>query len=111
MDALERLAQGRVCLVIAHRLSTVHRATQVLVLEQGQVVQQGTHRQLTRQEGLYRQLHEARFGRERGRRPIPIRLDTGELVIGELRKGALVDAGTDGDVAVEDLVTVEAVPA
>lgn len=108
MDALERLAQGRVCLVIAHRLSTVHRATQVLVLEQGEIVQRGTHRQLTRQEGPYRKLHEARFGRERGRRPIPIRLDTGEIVVGELHKGALVDTRPTGDVATEDLVTVHA---
>jgi ABC-type multidrug transport system fused ATPase/permease subunit len=108
MDALERLAEGRVCLVIAHRLTTVHRATQVLVLEQGEVVQRGTHRQLTRQDGPYRKLHEARFGRERGRRPIPIRLDTGEIVVGELRKGALVDAEPSGDVTTTDLVTVHA---
>ena len=64
MEALERLSQGRVCLVIAHRLKTVHRATQVLVLQGGEVVQRGTHRQLSRQQGLYRQLHEARFGEE-----------------------------------------------
>jgi ABC-type multidrug transport system fused ATPase/permease subunit len=106
MDALERLAEGRVCLVIAHRLTTVHRATQVLVLEQGEVVQRGTHRQLTRLDGPYRKLHEARFGRERGRRPIPIRLDTGEIVVGELHKGALLDAQPSGSVATEDLVTV-----
>lgn len=73
MDALERLAVGRVCLVIAHRLATVHRATQVLVLESGRVVQRGTHRQLSRQEGPYRALHEARFGRQRG--PVPQAVD------------------------------------
>jgi ABC-type multidrug transport system fused ATPase/permease subunit len=64
MDALTRLSQGRVCLVIAHRLATVHRATEVLVLDEGRVVQRGTHRQLARQRGLYRGLHEARFGSE-----------------------------------------------
>jgi ATP-binding cassette subfamily B protein len=106
MDALERLAEGRVCLVIAHRLSTVHRATQVLVLEHGQIVQRGTHRQLTREQGLYRRLHEARFGRERGARPVPVRLDTGELVMGRLRKDATVDTDAQGDVTTEDLVTV-----
>ncbi len=69
MDALERLAQDRVCLVIAHRLATVHRADQVLVMEHGTIVQRGTHRQLSRQTGPYRALHEARFGRQRGGRP------------------------------------------
>ena len=64
MEALERLSKGRVCLVIAHRLATVHRATEVLVLDEGRVVQRGTHRQLARQRGLYRGLHEARFGSE-----------------------------------------------
>lgn len=108
MDALERLSHGRVCLVIAHRLSTVHRATQVIVLEHGQVVQRGTHQQLTREEGLYRRLHEARFGRARGRKPIPIRLDTGELVLGELRRGALLDPGPDGETSTGDLVTMKA---
>ncbi|HVE62402.1 MAG TPA: ABC transporter ATP-binding protein [Mycobacteriales bacterium] len=67
MDALERLAAGRVCLVIAHRLATVHRATRVLVLDAGRVVQQGTHQELSRQRGPYRALHQARFGRERSR--------------------------------------------
>jgi ABC-type multidrug transport system fused ATPase/permease subunit len=71
MEALERLSQGRVCLVIAHRLATVHRATEVLVLDEGRVVQRGTHRQLARQRGLYRGLHEARFGSE----PQPFELE------------------------------------
>jgi ABC-type multidrug transport system fused ATPase/permease subunit len=74
MDALERLAEGRVCLVIAHRLATVHRATQVLVLQDGRIVQRGTHRQLSREPGPYRALHEARFGRERGPVPQPVDL-------------------------------------
>ncbi|MGZ6792172.1 MAG: ABC transporter ATP-binding protein [Mycobacteriales bacterium] len=64
MQALERLAEGRVCLVIAHRLATVHRATQVLVLDGGRVVQRGTHRRLSREDGPYRALHRARFGRQ-----------------------------------------------
>jgi ATP-binding cassette subfamily B protein len=71
MEALERLSRGRVCLVIAHRLATVHRATEVLVLDEGRVVQRGTHRRLARQRGLYRGLHEARFGSE----PAPEQLE------------------------------------
>ncbi|MFN2540432.1 MAG: ABC transporter ATP-binding protein [Mycobacteriales bacterium] len=68
MDALGRLAARRVCFVVAHRLSTVHRATQVLVVQRGRIVQSGTHRELAASEGPYRKLHEARFGRDRGPR-------------------------------------------
>lgn len=64
MDAIERLTRNRTCLVIAHRLATVKRADKVLVVEAGRVVQSGTHSQLIRRSGLYRDLHEARFGRD-----------------------------------------------
>jgi ABC transporter fused permease/ATP-binding protein len=55
-EALGRLMEGRTTLVIAHRLSTVKEADRVLVLDQGQVVQQGTHEELLAADGLYRQL-------------------------------------------------------
>jgi ATP-binding cassette, subfamily B, bacterial len=45
-QALERVMQGRTVFVIAHRLSTVRRATRILVLEQGQIVESGTHAEL-----------------------------------------------------------------
>jgi len=64
MGAVDRLVAGRTCLVIAHRLATVHRADQVLVVDGGQIVERGTHRQLVRRRGLYRSLHDARFGSE-----------------------------------------------
>ena len=60
--ALERIMQGRTTLVIAHRLATVQRATRILVLEQGQIVQQGTHSELLRQGGLYARLADLQFG-------------------------------------------------
>jgi ATP-binding cassette subfamily B protein len=50
---LERISQGRTTLVIAHRLSTVMDADQILVLQQGRVVERGTHRQLLEQQGEY----------------------------------------------------------
>jgi ABC-type multidrug transport system fused ATPase/permease subunit len=75
MDALDRLIAGRTCIVIAHRLATVHRAQQVLVVERGSIVQRGSHKLLVRRRGLYRELHEARFGRDRGERPIAVDLD------------------------------------
>ena len=69
MDAIERLVRGRTCLVIAHRLATVRRADKVLVVQGGRIVQAGTHNRLIRQSGLYRDLHEARFGREADAQP------------------------------------------
>ena len=52
-DALERVARGRTTLVIAHRLSTVINADQIIVLDAGQVVERGTHEQLLQEGGLY----------------------------------------------------------
>lgn len=75
MDALERLFADRTAIVVAHRLATVYRAHQVLVVQGGRIVQSGTHAQLSRQEGLYRSLHQARFGRQRGPRPLVLARD------------------------------------
>jgi ATP-binding cassette subfamily B protein len=59
--ALGRLLGGRTSLVIAHRLSTVLAADQIIVLDGGQVVQRGTHRELMGEVGLYRRLYETQF--------------------------------------------------
>jgi ABC-type multidrug transport system fused ATPase/permease subunit len=58
LEALDRLMIGRTSFMIAHRLSTVHHADLMLVLDQGRLVQLGTPEELLRQDGLYRQLHE-----------------------------------------------------
>jgi ABC-type multidrug transport system fused ATPase/permease subunit len=58
-DATERLMLGRMTLVIAHRLSTVYRAHQIVVLEGGQAVETGTHQSLVQQGGVYCQLVSA----------------------------------------------------
>jgi subfamily B ATP-binding cassette protein MsbA len=60
-DALARLRAGRTTLVIAHRLSTVEQADQILVLHEGQVAETGTHAQLLARAGLYSQLHGLQF--------------------------------------------------
>lgn len=59
--ALEELMKSRTSLVIAHRLSTVLAADQILVLDDGQIVEQGTHQQLIRQNGLYASLYQHQF--------------------------------------------------
>ena len=65
-DALTRLMVGRTTVVIAHRLSTIRDADNILVLDQGRVIEQGTHRQLLDRGGLYAQLVSAQMvGRER----------------------------------------------
>ncbi|OUC08539.1 ABC transporter, partial [Litorilinea aerophila] len=59
--ALEPLFQGRTSLVIAHRLSTILAADIILVLDQGRLVEQGTHRELLARGGLYAHLYETQF--------------------------------------------------
>ena len=60
-DALNRLMEGRTTVVIAHRLSTIRDADNILVLDQGQVIEQGTHQQLLDRGGLYAQLVSAQM--------------------------------------------------
>jgi ATP-binding cassette, subfamily B, bacterial MsbA len=57
-DATLRLLQGRTVFVIAHRLSTVLRADQILVMDRGRVVERGTHAELLAESGFYRRLYE-----------------------------------------------------
>jgi ATP-binding cassette, subfamily B, bacterial len=60
-EALERLMHGRTALVIAHRLSTVRSADQILVLDQGRLVEAGTHADLVEAGGLYTTLYRTQF--------------------------------------------------
>jgi ABC-type multidrug transport system fused ATPase/permease subunit len=60
--ALDRAVRGRTTFVIAHRLATVQRADRILVLDRGRIVEQGTHAELLRRDGLYRELFELQFG-------------------------------------------------
>jgi ATP-binding cassette subfamily B protein len=59
--ALGRITQGRTTLVIAHRLATVQRASRILVMDEGRIVEEGTHTDLLRQSGLYARLADLQF--------------------------------------------------
>jgi len=59
--ALSRLQQNRTSIVIAHRLSTIEKADEILVLEDGKVVERGSHKELLAKQGNYYQLHSLQF--------------------------------------------------
>ena len=60
--ALDNLQKGRTSVVIAHRLSTIENADIIMVVDKGQVVEQGSHQQLLAHGGIYSQLHQMQFG-------------------------------------------------
>ena len=59
--AMRNLMQDKTCFVIAHRLSTIRNADLILVVNEGEVVEQGTHRELMDKRGVYRKLYDAQF--------------------------------------------------
>jgi len=60
-DAVEHLKRDRTCFVIAHRLSTVRDADEIVVIDAGRIVERGTHDALLTQGGIYRRLHDTQF--------------------------------------------------
>ncbi|MDP8170591.1 lipid A ABC transporter ATP-binding protein/permease MsbA [Pasteurella skyensis] len=62
--ALEELQKNRSVLVIAHRLSTIEKADEILVIDQGKIIERGSHSELMQQDGAYKQLHNLQFSDE-----------------------------------------------
>jgi ATP-binding cassette, subfamily B, bacterial MsbA len=60
-DALQILQQNRTCIVIAHRLSTIENADKIIVMEQGEIIEQGDHQSLLAKDGAYAKLHNFQF--------------------------------------------------
>jgi ATP-binding cassette, subfamily B, heavy metal transporter len=79
-DALDRVAQGRTTLVIAHRLSTIVHADSILVMENGRVVEQGSHGELVAKGGLYASLWERQQQAEKARETLEHALEEVERV-------------------------------
>jgi ATP-binding cassette subfamily B protein/subfamily B ATP-binding cassette protein MsbA len=68
VEALERLIRGRTTFIVAHRLSTIRRATTILVLHEGRVIEHGSHAALLAGNGAYRRLHDLQFALPEGER-------------------------------------------
>ena len=75
LEALERLMEGRTTFMVAHRLSTIAQTDLTLVVNHGEIVEQGTHDELIGLGGLYRQLHDAQQGSRRGRASAAVSAD------------------------------------
>ena len=59
--ATEKLTEGRTSIVIAHRLSTIQKADKIVVVDKGEIVEQGTHNALITMDGFYKKLYEIQF--------------------------------------------------
>jgi len=94
-DGLRSLRRGRTTFVIAHRLSTIRSADQILVLEEGRIVERGTHDELLAMEGRYRQLYDRQYRLELDRFINPGEDFTPELPRAEVPRPADVSVRAD----------------
>ena len=62
---MDNLIRGRTTIIIAHRLSTLRKANRIVALENGEIVEVGNHKVLMKNDGLYSQLYNAQFEKER----------------------------------------------
>ena len=69
-DAMQKVMQGRTSFVIAHRLSTIRNADLILVIENGDIVEQGTHESLLAKKGFYEKLYNSQFASKQGKNAV-----------------------------------------
>ena len=62
--AMDKLSHGRTSFVIAHRLSTIKNANLILVMKDGNIIESGTHKNLMKKGGFYKELYESQFSRK-----------------------------------------------
>ena len=62
-DAFEELMKGRTSFIVAHRLSTIKNADQILVMKDGNIIERGTHDELLDRGGFYAKLYESQFAK------------------------------------------------
>jgi ATP-binding cassette subfamily B protein len=60
-DAMSKLMKGKTCFIIAHRLSTIRNADHILVVKEGNIVEQGNHDELMYNDGFYKQMYDSQF--------------------------------------------------
>ncbi len=72
VDAIAELARGRTTFIIAHRLSTIRLADTIVVLDEGRIVEHGTHAQLMRSDTAYRRLYRTQWGMEHEELPVEV---------------------------------------
>jgi ABC-type multidrug transport system, ATPase and permease components len=60
-EAMEKLMEGKTCFIIAHRLSTIKNADQIIVFNDGEIMETGNHRELMNQNGFYSELYRSQF--------------------------------------------------
>ena len=70
-DALDRLMEGKTCIIVAHRLATIRRADVIFVVKDGEIVERGKHEELVRLAGLYSKLYELQFQTDEEREGTP----------------------------------------
>jgi ATP-binding cassette subfamily B protein len=100
-DALDRVSKNRTTLVIAHRLSTIVAADEIIVLDQGVIVERGTHQALLAKGGLYASMWNRQREAEAAREKLA---EIGDEVIAPNRNPPSVEEVAAEDVAVEDVV-------
>ena len=72
VDAMERLMEGRTCIIVAHRLSTIRKASVILVVKDGAIAERGSHEELMKADGLYAELHKLQFESEEAPENSPV---------------------------------------